>query len=157
MQAEQVPQIVAEVELVRLITRQLASLLPNEEDRRARTILPPDDSVRAQLLEVESTRIAFCQAASSVFPSRTGATVARVATAEVAVAREAISRPSMVDLPGALEANSRAGAFSGCAGICASETAGIAIMLKRTRIFINDVIWRGPRVDGRGRNHGIEN
>jgi hypothetical protein len=88
---------------------------------------------------------AVCHAGSSVFPSRTGAVAARVAIAEVAVARDDATPPTAA-LFSEVDATTRAAVLSGwegtCAGLCASETTGSEMRLKRTRVFINECDWR---------------
>src|SRR5687768_9549595 len=84
---------------------------------------------------------AVCQAGSSVLPSRTGAATARDATAEVALARDGISTPSILGWPILLETTTRE-VLSGGAGVCAKATAGNEIKLKRTRIFMTGCDWR---------------
>ena len=57
MLLEQIAEVVREIEVARLAAGKLPALRPDEEDRRARPVLPPHDGVRSDLLEVESTRI----------------------------------------------------------------------------------------------------
>src|SRR4026209_2898393 len=93
---------------------------------------------------------AVCQAGSSVLPSRTGAATARDATAEVALARDGISMPSILGWPRLLETTARE-VLSGGTGVCAKARAGKDMKAKRTRFFMTGKIGGWPRVDGRGR------
>src|SRR5688500_10806009 len=58
VRVEDIPQIPPKAELVVCCTIELPSLLPDEEHRRARSPLPPQDRVRPELLEAESAGIA---------------------------------------------------------------------------------------------------
>src|SRR5690606_3305146 len=59
MSPEQVAAVTGEVELVRSLVCPLPPLAPDEEDCRARPVLPAEHRVRAELHEAEATGIAL--------------------------------------------------------------------------------------------------
>src|SRR5687767_11885398 len=58
---EQIPEIPSEAEITRPAIRERSPLLPHEEQRRPRPVLPPHNRVRPELLHVEPARISACR------------------------------------------------------------------------------------------------